>query len=66
MVHLEQIDSFQLRLIIQVFYQERVLHKYLLAILIHVLLQMIQIHIVGEAMSNYFNFFKKIKNKIKK
>jgi hypothetical protein len=58
----QQIDYYQLQLI-QVFYMERVLYKYLQVLGILVLYQMIQIHIVGEEMGNYFKFFKKIKNK---
>jgi hypothetical protein len=51
MIHQEIIDYHQLQLIIQVFYMEKIFYKFLLVCIILVLLQKIQIHIVGDKMS---------------
>jgi hypothetical protein len=62
MVLQEQIDYFQLLLILLVFYLEKVFHKYQPVAHIHVLLQIMQKHIVGDLMSNLFFYFNIIFN----
>jgi hypothetical protein len=51
MVLMKQLDYFQLQFIIQEFYQKKKICKYLVVMIILVLLQVIEIHIVGEVTS---------------